>query len=299
MTQPHDIQPPICDYEGSNYRTDFWEGRGRDYEDRVERIALKRLLPEHGKRLLEVGGGFGRLTEEYHMYDQVVMLDYSFSQVEYAQKQLGRGVRYIYVAADAYNLPFKAGVFDGASMIRVIHHMAHVEQVLAEVRRILVPNGTFILEHANKRNVKSVLRYALKRQTWNPHDLEPIEFVKLNYDFHPDDIRQQLVTAGFRVNQQVPVSYFRLGALKRTIPAGLLAKADSLLQRTNLLYSPSIFTQNTAVGESSRKLDTGDIFACPICKADLRREGDFMVCTQENTRYAVRNQIYDFKAPVE
>ncbi len=49
MTKP-DIRPPICDYEGSNYRTEFWESKGRNYEDQVERIALRRLLPKHGRR---------------------------------------------------------------------------------------------------------------------------------------------------------------------------------------------------------------------------------------------------------
>jgi hypothetical protein len=29
----------ICDYEGSRYRYDFWEGKGREYEDMAERIA--------------------------------------------------------------------------------------------------------------------------------------------------------------------------------------------------------------------------------------------------------------------
>ena len=32
---------PICNYEGSAYRTEFW-GQGRDYEDAVERAALVR-----------------------------------------------------------------------------------------------------------------------------------------------------------------------------------------------------------------------------------------------------------------
>ena len=85
MTQP-DSRPPICDYEGSNYRTEFWEERGRDYEDRVERIALRRLLPRRGYRLLEIGAGFGRLTNEYDGFDQVVLLDYSLSQLQYAQE---------------------------------------------------------------------------------------------------------------------------------------------------------------------------------------------------------------------
>ena len=47
--------PRICDYEGSDYRTRFWEDKHRDYEDTVERRVLRRLLPDGGKRLLEVG----------------------------------------------------------------------------------------------------------------------------------------------------------------------------------------------------------------------------------------------------
>ena len=52
--------PRICDYEGSRYRTDFWEGQNREYEDRVERVAMQKLLPPRGERLLEIGAGFGR-----------------------------------------------------------------------------------------------------------------------------------------------------------------------------------------------------------------------------------------------
>ncbi|MCA9911848.1 MAG: class I SAM-dependent methyltransferase, partial [Anaerolineae bacterium] len=126
----------ICDYEGSTYRTDFWEGQGRDYEDLVERDVLQRLLPKHGQRLLEIGAGFGRLTNEYIAYQQVVLLDYSFSQLQYAREQLGDD-GYIYVAADAYKLPFKPGVFDGATMIRVIHHFEDVPRVLSGIRRVL------------------------------------------------------------------------------------------------------------------------------------------------------------------
>ena len=37
--------PPVCNYEGSDYQTSFWDQGGREYEDRAEAIALKRLLP--------------------------------------------------------------------------------------------------------------------------------------------------------------------------------------------------------------------------------------------------------------
>lgn len=291
--------PPICDYEGSNYRTEFWEGKGRNYEDRVERIALRRLLPPSGQRLLEVGAGFGRLTGEYHAYQQVVLLDYSLSQLQYAQEQLGRSERFVYVAADAYKLPFVAGAFDGVTMIRVIHHMAHVDAVLKQVRRVLTSGGTFVLEHANKRNLKSIVRYALKKQTWNPHDLAPVEFVELNFDFHPEYILRELKTAQFDVRTRIPVSFFRLNALKNAVPTGVLAGLDGLLQATGVLLSPSVFVKSTAVGDSLDNLKASTIFACPECGGPLTPQRDAVLCQREGLRWAVRDGIYDFKAPLE
>ena len=286
---------PICDYEGSDYRTRFWEGGSRNYEDIVERQVLRRLLPTTGQRLLEIGAGFGRLSQEYRSYKQVVLLDYSFSQLLYARQQLGDD-GYLYVVANAYKLPFREGVFDGATVIRVLHHMADVSAFLRGVRRVMTPQGTFILEYANKRNLKAMLRYALGRQTWSPYDLEPIEFVTLNFDFHPSYIAQQLKDARFITEKRIPVSFFRLGILKRLIPAGVLAGMDSLMQRSGLMVSPSIFTRNQAIGETVNQieLDSEAIFACPETGSPLHREGDAMV-SEEGRRWPIRDSIYVFK----
>jgi ubiquinone/menaquinone biosynthesis C-methylase UbiE len=300
MPTPPNQEPPICDYEGASYRTDFWQDQGRDYEDRVERIALRRLLPPGGgRRLLEVGAGFGRLTDEFSAYQQVVVLDYSLSQLQYAQEHHGRSDRFVYVAADAYKLPFHPGVFDAATMIRVIHHMANVPAVLSQVRRVLVPGGVFVLEHANKRNVKAMARYALKKQNWNPYDQQPVEFVELNFDFHPEFIRQALRDSGFTNQKRIPVSYLRLGALKRRLPTNLLVNIDHALQHSHLLYAPSIFTLNRAVGNTADNLKRDLLFACPNCGASLTRDNDIVTCTREGRRWAVRDGIYDFKAPLD
>lgn len=296
--------PPICDYEGSSYRTDFWEGQGRDYEDGVERIALNKLIPFNGgRRMLEVGAGFGRLTDMYHSYEQVVVLDYSFSQIQYAQEHHGKHQRFVYVAADAYNLPFKAGVFDGASMIRVIHHMRDAGRVLEGVRRVMALQGVFILEHANKRNLKAMLRHALKQQDWDPYDREPHEFVELNIDFHPDDILDKLRTNQFETVRRVPVSFFRMGALKKAIPNRMLVSMDGVLQHSTFFYTPSIFTKSIATGDTPNQTDiphsTPDaLFAAPGTGNPLIREGDEMVDTITGLRWAVRDGIYDFKAPI-
>ncbi len=297
---PESRPPKICDYEGSNYRTEFWEGQGRDYEDRAERLALRRLLPpEGGRRLLEIGAGFGRLTNEYHKYDQVVLLDYSFSQLQFARDHFGDSDRFVYVAADVYDLPFQIGTFDAATMVRVIHHMADVPAALAQIRRVLTPGATFILEHANKQNVKAMLRYALRAQDWSPYAYDPVEFVELNFDFHPQYIVDNLQQAKFDVDSRIPVSFFRMGLLKKLLPTGALVTLDGLLQNTGILYTPSIFVKSKATGRSANNLDTLALFVDPDTGDDLIREGDTMVCEATGTRYAVRDGIYDFKARLD
>lgn len=293
----------ICDYEGSTYRTDFWEGKGRDYEDRVERRVLRRLLPPGGERLLEIGAGFGRLTEEYRGFKQVVLLDYSVSQLQYAREHYG-DEGYLYVAADAYQLPFQSAVFDAATMIRVLHHFENAPQVLKAIRRVLSSRATFILEYANKRNLKALVRHATGAQAWDPDDHEPVEFVELNFNFHPAYINSELRAAGFTLGHQVPVSFFRVDALKRILGAAWLAGLDGVAQRSGLLVSPSVFTKNrVAEFEGVSPVHAGDhldltgdgIFACPQTGSSLRRDGDTLV-SPEGRRYAVRDGIYDFKA---
>ncbi|MGC8855860.1 MAG: class I SAM-dependent methyltransferase, partial [Anaerolineae bacterium] len=113
--------PPVCNYDGSDYQTSFWEKGGRAYEDRAEAIALKRLLPKNGQLLLELGAGAGRNTPRYRGFERVVLLDYSITQLQQARARLGDSPHYLYVAADIYRLPFVDGVFDAATMIRTLH----------------------------------------------------------------------------------------------------------------------------------------------------------------------------------
>ena len=224
--------PPICDYEGSDYQTSFWDQGGRQYEDRTDAIALRRLLPKSGHLLLELGAGAGRNTPRYRGFDRIVLLDYSRTQLEQAQQRLGTSDKYVYVAADVYRLPFNAGLFDAATMIRVLHHMADAPKALGQVQGVLAANGVFILEYANKLNLKAILRYLLGRQKWSPFSLEPVEFVKLNFDFHPKAIRNWLEQLGFRIEKTLTLSHFRVGLLKRIVPTSILVLLDSLFQWT-------------------------------------------------------------------
>ncbi|MDD2922323.1 MAG: class I SAM-dependent methyltransferase, partial [Anaerolineales bacterium] len=242
--------PPVCNYEGSDYQQSFWEQGGREYEDRAEAIALKRLLPKSGTLMLELGAGAGRNTTRYGGFERIVVLDYSATQLAQAQERLGRADKYIYVAADIYRLPFRANLFDGATMIRTLHHMADAPKALAQIKDALQSNAVFILEFANKLNLKSILRYWLGKQNCNPFTLEPVEFVELNFDFHPKAVRNWMGALGFKIEKSLAVSHFRLGLLKRIVPAKILAALDGLFQPTGAVFqlTPSVFVKAIKTG---------------------------------------------------
>jgi ubiquinone/menaquinone biosynthesis C-methylase UbiE len=292
--------PPVCDYEGSDYQTSFWERGRREYEDKAEQIALRRMLPASGRLLLELGAGAGRNTPRYAGYERIVLLDYSRTQLQQARARLGDSLRYVFVAADIYKLPFVNGLFDGATMIRTLHHMADTPRALTQVRRVLTPGATFILEFANKLHLKAILRYWLRKQDWNPFTLEPVEFAKLNFDFHPKAIRQWLTGLGFHIEKTLTVSHFRIGFLKRIFPAGFLAMLDGLLQPTGELFqvTPSVFVKASVDrnGISTYSENILDWFQCPECGAHpLDARGDHLHCPGCGKKWAFRDGIYDFR----
>ena len=289
--------PPICDYEGSDYQTTFWDQGGRNYEDQAEAVALRRLLPAAGKRMLEIGAGAGRNTPRYQAYEQVILMDYSFTQMQQAQTRLGQSERYVYVAADVYRLPFTDQLFDGATMIRVLHHIAEPMLALNQIHRIMKPGGTFILEYANKQNLKAILRYLLGRQDWNPFTSESVEFVPLNFDFHPRMVRTWLADAGFELQRQLTVSHFRMNLLKRMLPTSLLVAMDSAAQLTGNWWqlTPSVFTRSRVMGDSSDETPIL-IFRCPTCGRPLNHEtNQALVCVGCGAVWPIVDGIYDFR----
>jgi ubiquinone/menaquinone biosynthesis C-methylase UbiE len=293
--------PAVIDYEGSDYQTRFWEKGGREYEDLCEAIALKRLLPTEGRLILELGAGAGRNTPRYHGFERVVLLDYSRTQLIQAQQRLGTSERYIYVAADIYRLPFVQSLFNTATMIRTLHHMADAPAALHQVRNVLQPGGTFILEYANKRNLKAIFRYALHLQTWSPFTPEPLEFAPLNFDFHPNSVRRWLSEADFHVEETLAVSHFRVEMLKRNIPASILAGFDSIFQWTGRLwqFTPSVFIRaRVETGENPKPIPENpvDFFKCPQCgHAPLTDLGKELSCDECSHVWKITEGIFDFR----
>ena len=168
MQSPH--TPPVCNYEGSDYQTSFWEKGGRAYEDGCEAVALKRLLPA---KVGSTPAGTGRGRRAQHAalpgLRGITLLDYSHTQLEQARATAWATTpAYRYVAADIYRLPFVDGVFDGATMIRTLHHMADAPRALGQVRRVLQPQCH--LHPGIRQQAQHQIHPALLagRQKWSP-----------------------------------------------------------------------------------------------------------------------------------
>ncbi len=290
-------QSPICSYENSAWSSEFW--LTRSYEDRAERIALKKLLPPSRgrRRLVEIGAGFGRLAGFYAGYERVILLDYARSMLQEARARLQNDPRFIFVVADLYQLPFANSSLDTAVTVRVLHHVADIPRAFAEIARSVRPRGAYVLEHANKRHLKAILRYALNRNAPNPYTPDPYEFVKLNFDFHPRYIEDNLRAAQFVAREKRAVSTFRIAALKRIVPAPLLAALDGVLQAplAPLQISPSIFIRAESTKPGAPALNAA-LWRCVHCHStDIVESREALRCTHCARIYPIVDGVIDFR----
>jgi len=181
-------------------------------------------------------------------------------------------------------------------MIRTLHHMAEPELALQQVRRVLQPSAAFILEYANKRNIKSILRHMLGQQMWSPFSRDAVEYIPLNFDFHPRAIQQWMRQAGFNIERTLTVSHLRVGLLKRLLPTRLLVWLDSLFSLTGNWWqlTPSVFLKSRASHDGVKAV--GDqFFACPNCGAPLADTPPLIRCAACGREYPVKGGIYDFR----
>jgi hypothetical protein len=168
---------------------------------------------------------------------------------------------------------------------------------LQQVRSCLQPGATFILEYANKRNFKAILRYLFRKQSWSPFSQKSVEFEKLNFDFHPQAVQDWLKETGFSLQDQLAVSYFRLGLLKRLFSLGWLVKMESLLQPTGrwVQLSPSVFTRSVAVNDTP-VAKPGIFFKCPVCgSTSMEANETYLACPGCTTNWPIHDGVYDFR----
>jgi hypothetical protein len=99
------------------------------------------------------------------------------------------------------------------------------------------------MEFANKRHLKAIARWAVRRQRWSPFSEEAHEYLPLHFDRSPQEIKRLVRAAGFRIGALRAVSLFRLGALTSRFSPSVLAALERPLQAPlgPLAIGPSVY----------------------------------------------------------
>ncbi len=134
---------PSSDFDSHDYFK-FWDGRILD--DLAQKHLVRSWLPK-GEACVEVGGGFGRLTQlllpRFHV---VTMVELGRRNLDTAQRLVPGA---LLVRGDACRLPMKSDVYDCAVMVRTIHLLPEPGKALNELVRIVKDGGTAIVSVPN------------------------------------------------------------------------------------------------------------------------------------------------------
>jgi len=316
------------DYESYDYQ-EFWEDDKRFYEDRSERIALKAMLRGEKSRdrlFIDIGCGYGRLFNEYCRFSKIVLVDYSMNNLKNARIRInkflsetgGRIPRVLYVAADATRLPFSSGAADGILTVRVVHHLEYPGKYFDEVSRILKNGGLYLLEFANKRNTKNILRFLIGKMDVSPFNKVPSQVGETIKNYHPADIKGQLSSRDINIEKIISVSNFRLGPLKKILGNSILIFFERIYQKlfSFMAFGPSIFIKgrsgsSRSEGQGREGAGSGlpeeivpvgtishfiDILICPGCnESGLRLDGEKIECRVCGRSFLIDKGIIDFK----
>lgn len=241
-------------YDSFDYPS-YWAQR--EYEHRSEVTAIGNFLQQIPEidRLLDLGGGYGRLIPTYsHRAKRVVLVDPSKRLLAFARTENNalKNIKYVQSTIQNTLKKFKPNSFDAIIMIRVMHHLQSSEEAIKILKKLLKPNGYLILEFANKVHIKQVITKLLRGDLTFAFDIfnidkrsqkakkqKTIDF----YNFHPGKVEQHLVQSGFKILAKRSVSNFRHPFFKKNIPVDNLVKVEGLLQKplSYLNFGPSIF----------------------------------------------------------
>jgi ubiquinone/menaquinone biosynthesis C-methylase UbiE len=146
---------------------DEWHGRLDAAEDPIDTpwhtMAIPRLPPLEGRRVLEIGcgrGGFSAYLAASGAH--LTGADFSPAAVEMAARRLDEHADAEAVVADIEAIPFERDAFDIVVSLDTIEHVPHPTRAMAELVRVLRPGGKLVLTTNNYFGLIGVWRLLMR-----------------------------------------------------------------------------------------------------------------------------------------
>jgi len=159
------------------------------------RVVAERLAPAAGERILDLGCGTGRLTEEFAQLPGifVVGLDYSSAMLGQARR-LGRMP--LYVRSDGAALPF-IPAFDAVFSAAVFHWILDHDQLFRSVYGALKPGGRLVAQCGGAGNLDRLYGRARTLMQSDKYGQYFSGWRNFNHFENVADTRDRLERAGF------------------------------------------------------------------------------------------------------
>lgn len=198
----------------------FFLGGGLGGEKRLREKVLTLLEPRLGEKILDCCCGTATFTlmiaERVEQKGEVVGVELSQAQLRVAQRK-NRAGKVLLINADAEILPFSDDGFDKVVIFGALHEMPEKarQNVLAEVYRILKPEGRFVAFEQNKpeRRWKTALFDFMER--FNPEHETYKDMLKKG-------LLNEIERARFKIRQREITSweFFQVVVAEKAIPKG-------------------------------------------------------------------------------
>ncbi len=130
--------------------------RGQGYHQMIDdlEIAILEKYLHKTDKVLELGCGTGLILKEIDKkVSKATGVDLSEKMLEKARE---RGLD-VY-QSEASEMPFEDNTFDLVYSYKVLAHIEAIEKTLHEIKRVLKPGGTAVLEFYNRNSVRTLIK---------------------------------------------------------------------------------------------------------------------------------------------
>ena len=272
----------IVDYSGFPFQ-ELWSGRRRVTE--VERCLVSDLLRrEDTSRILELGSGFGRISQcILGTGPEVFLTDMDLTSLGGIVVPSPPPTKVFRVGVNAYHLPFRPTTFTGVVMVRLWHHFSRPSEVLRQIHRVLVPGGFAVLS-VNPLPSVGTLVLGLKGRiqgdalipwglTGNPEDLREIASDPFPvYASAYRSIVGRIRNAGFRLERELGTGFEEFSVLRR-LPRRFYTRLAGSLSRFPGFPTRFLLLRKEGNGPTSLP-PLSDVFACPRCQTPVSASPD-------------------------